>query len=547
MNILSFLRKHKFTFVLFLYLFIIAYFQIHFSEVISHKYESILISLNVLSLIIILHFISKSKRIVAVILNVVFAILITFEAYYGFFFKSIISVGVVSSVMEANQQEAVFVIKELAVKYLLLFGLSFFLIFQSTKELKKSNFSVKWGLLLLICYHFIAFPLYVHRRVKKEELFSSLFKDTPALAYQIALSQKCPLIYGQLSSVVAYYGERYQLKRYPHQNRSLPEGLFVNDQRSLPEKIFLIIGESACRKHMSVYGYDVPTTPFLDSLMQTTSEVLIYDGVSPANLTRNAVRLLLTFATPMDMQPANTQKNIIELANDAGYQTFWLSNQPNYGWHSNFSALLSTLAHDAYFTGHEPEFETVQIDDLTLIPILRDKYRENTKQFFLIHLMGSHFDYTFRSDETDHIYIKGDDRISKYNRSIHHTDRMMREIYRIMNHQDTSSILYYVSDHGQSFEFLGHGFLDSSTSQFEVPMVVINQTKVNVDSIANKYYLPDKSWINTLCSTNIIAELMGYSFTDEFVDHVREQGKYIYHVDSQVYKFENLEQKAKKN
>ena len=547
MNKFSHLLKFKSTIALFIYLFLIAYFQLHFSEVISHKYETISICLNVFSIIILLHFIGKSNRIVTVILSIVFSILITLEAYYGFFFRSIISVGVVSSVMEANRAEAIFVVKEFAVKYLILFCLSFLLIFQSVKELKKLRVSVKWGAIFLAGYLFVAFPLYFRHRVKKEELLSTLYKDTPALAYQIALSQKCPLIYGQLSSIVAYYGERYQLKRYPQQVRSLPEGIFVNDQTCLPEKIFFVLGESACRKHLSVYGYDVRTTPFLDSLMQSSSEVLIYDGVSPANLTRNAVRLLLTFATPMDMQPYYSQKNIIELANDAGYQTFWLSNQSNYGWHSNFATLLSTLTYDTYFTGHEPESETIQIDDLTLIPILRERYRKDTKQFFLIHLMGSHFDYTNRSDETDKKHIKGDDKISRFDRSIHHTDRVLKEIYHIMNQNDTSSVFYYVSDHGQSFEHLGHGFLDSNVSQFEVPMVVIHQTGIHVDSIVNKYYQHDHAWINTLCSINIIAEIMGYSFTDEFIEHVREQGKYIYHVDSQVYKFEDLEQAKNEN
>jgi glucan phosphoethanolaminetransferase (alkaline phosphatase superfamily) len=155
--------------------------------------------------------------------------------------------------------------------------------------------------------------------------------------------------------------------------------------------------------------------------------------------------------------------------------------------------------------------------------------------------MGSHFDYSNKSDEIDKKHIKGDDKISRFNRSIHHTDRVLKEIYHIMNQNDTSSIFYYISDHGQNLETLGHGFLDNNVSQFEVPMIFINQTKVNVDSIVNKYYQHNNDWINTLCSINVLAEIMGYSFSDEFVNHVREQGKYIYHVDSQVYKYEDLE------
>jgi len=541
MNILSFLGKHKFTLGLFLYLFVIAYFQLHFSG--AQKFENIIISLNALSLIVILHFISKCRRIPAMILNVLFVILITVEAYYGFFFKSIITVGIVASVMEATTDEAVFVIKEFALKFLILFCMALFLVFQSSKELKNTKISVKWGVMFLFIYLMIAFPLYVFRRVKKDEFFAGIYRDSPVLAVQIALSQKCPLMYGQVSSFVAYYGEKFQMDRYPQHVRKLPEGVFTNEQAVLPEKIFFVIGESACRNYMSSYGYVAQTTPFLDSLLQVSPGMLQYEGISPANITRNAVRLLLSFATPMNMRPFFTQKNLVELANDAGYQTIWISNQSNFGWHSNFASLIASVAHDSYFAGQE---EVAIIDDLTLIPVLQEKYRKNTKQFFVIHLMGSHFDYADRSDEIDKIFFPDEDKFSKYNRSIHHTDRVMREIYHAINDNDSTSILFYVSDHGQCFEFLGSGFLNNTLTQFEVPMVVINQTQLNVDSIVNKYYLPGKTWINTLCSINILAELMGYSFTDEFVAHIREQGKYIYNVDSQVYSYEDLEQKSLK-
>jgi glucan phosphoethanolaminetransferase (alkaline phosphatase superfamily) len=281
----------------------------------------------------------------------------------------------------------------------------------------------------------------------------------------------------------------------------------------------------------------VKTTPFLDSLSQT-SKMTVYNAISPACTTLDVTPLLFTFATPKDLKPFFIHKNIIELANDAGYQTVWLSNQTTFDKWGSVITHISSLSCDVFFTGYE---KTVKIiDDLSLIPKLQEKYKKNMKQFFVIHLQGSHGGYSTKYDKIDEVAIKSNNTNCQYDWSIHHTDRVLRKIYNIMK-ADTSSILYYISDHGENIEMYGHGYLNGGVCQFEVPMFIINQSKIDVDAIVDQYFLHEKNRINTLSSINILAELMGYSFTDGIISEVREQSNYVYHVDGRTYKYDELE------
>jgi len=440
--------------------------------------------------------------------------------------------------METNIAEVTDVMQDRMIHSVIIFCFSFLGIYKSVNELKSLNIPVKWSVLFLSLYLFVGYPLFVFLKIKKAN-FSLLYTGSPIRTCQMLITERFPLIYGQISSIILYFHEKKEVKKYLLQDRVLPAGVFWNNPEWAPEKIFFVLGESQCSQHLSLYGYDIKTTPFLDSLYQASSKMTVYNAISPACNTLDGTRLLFTFATPMDQKPLFMHKNIIELANDAGYQTVWLSNQTTFDIWGNIISQISSLSHDIYFTGYEET--TRKLMDISLIPVLQKKYQKNRKQFFLIHLQGSHYNYKNKYDQIDEAAIEeGNNKNVHYDRSIHHTDRVLREIYRIMK-ADTSAILYYISDHGQDLEMGGHSLINGSILQFDVPMFIINQTKIDVNSVVDKYFLHDKNRINTLSTINILSELMGYSFSDEIILEVREQSNYVYHVDGRTYKWDELE------
>ena len=522
----KYMKSFKFTFISFIYFFILTYFQTS-----SFKIPFVI----AISLMAIMHFISKSRKF-AVVSVILFSLLITFEAFFAFFYHSRIPDGIFFSIMETNPTEAKSVMIDIWIKGVILFSFTFFLILFSVQELKKNcNFSIKWSGLFLFVLLFIAYPCYIFFKKDLRTGFFNKYEISPSWACHSEIKERLPVIWGTISSYIMYLKESNELKKYLDNDRILPVGISLNDTVVSPQKIFFIIGESACRRNMSIYGYHVKTTPFLDSLHNVSPNLIIYnDAISPGCLTRHVIGFLTTFASPANMNPLHEQKNIIELANVAGYQSLWISAQDARGIYESFTSIISSFSQ--YL--HYPD-PTKRSDDLDLIPVIQEQYNKKVKQFFVINLFGSHIKYSDRYDNFDKIQIEDFYENVDYDRTIHHTDRVLREIYKIIE-KDTSSIIYYISDHGECLKLKGHGFINGSISQFEVPMLFINQTGVDIHQIADKYYMVGNERINTLSSIYILAELMGYSVMDETVQNVREHSEFIYHADGRSYSFSKL-------
>ena len=300
------------------------------------------------------------------------------------------------------------------------------------------------------------------------------------------------------------------------------------------------MGEAQWSNHMSIYGYHLKTTPFLDSLYQTSDHRLTvyHDVFAPASITRDVFRLLLTFATPQQSSPFFTHKNLFEMAYDAGYQTLWITNQDlRGGLHESYAAMIARSSN--IYRLNDWMLDRKLPEDLQLIPIVKE-YNRPDKQFYFINLMGSHATYSNMYDDIDKEHIPGSGVISDYDRSIHHTDRFMREFYKIIK-KDTSSVFVYLSDHGEIPAQSGHGFLGKGSSQFEVPFLIINQSKINIDDLVNKYRIPENNKLNSLSVIYILSELMGYSISDKLLEYVRQQSIFIYHVDGKCYEYKQIE------
>ena len=93
------------------------------------------------------------------------------------------------------------------------------------------------------------------------------------------------------------------------------------------ENVILIIGESERKQNMSLYGYSKKTTPYTDL---EAENMMIYDrAVSPAGITNLSVPLILSSIHPDEFRYRydKLSYNIVNLANQAGYNSFWISTQ----------------------------------------------------------------------------------------------------------------------------------------------------------------------------------------------------------------------------
>ena len=488
--------------------------------------------INALSFILILNILAKTKY--SLWLSVILAIFISFDAYFAFVYSNQVSIGTMASILETNSSEAFGVMSEAILPALAVLAVSISLILMSLRELKESKLSRKLSVILSLAYWIVVMPGLTYWKVKALS-YEDFIKNYPVIGIHSVIAANFPLVYVDISTFIAYQHEMYQMKQFLELEKKMPKGIAFDERKETPQKIFFIIGESASRSHYSLYGYPQKTSPFFDSLAQVVpSSLNAYNAYAPASITRDALRITLSFSTPLDIKPFFENYNIIDLANKAGYETVWISNQDKVGESDSYIGFVSANSAKSYY---ETDFIK---EDLKLLTYIKEAYKPDKKQFFVVHLLGSHVPYYERYDDTDAQALPGKKtKTLEYDRSIHHTDRLLRKIYNIML-QDNSSILYYFSDHAELVENGGHGVLVFDKGLFDVPLVTINNSVLPVDSIVQRYADPETSLINTSNSTYIMSEIMGYDVSDESVQKAIQDGKYIFHVDKNFYLYEKL-------
>lgn len=109
--------------------------------------------------------------------------------------------------------------------------------------------------------------------------------------------------------------------------------------------------------------------------------------------------------------------------------------------------------------------------------------------------------------------------------------------------QDTSSVFYYFSDHAELVDNGGHGVLVLDKGLFDVPLVAVNNSTIPIDSVMQRYIDPETQLINTSSSIYILSEMMGYDVSDEEVQKSISDGRYIFHVDKNIYPYEQMGKK----
>ena len=255
----------------------------------------------------------------------------------------------------------------------------------------------------------------------------------------------------------------------------------------LPYVVF-ILGESTARNHMSLYGYPLETTPRLQQRADA-GELQIFTNVrAPYAQTVFVLEDLFTFHR-RDMADAwYNYHNLFDILHQANVHTAWLSNQESSGTWGNVGRIYAKKCDASHFTqlkdsnsGVKPQY------DEALLPLLDDMLKKtNTpRNFYVLHLMGSHVTYSDRYPAKFDVFHTDDEHggysstaakkiRAEYDNTILYNDYIIDEI--IKRFEDKDSIVIYISDHGEEVyderNFFGH-IKDGGTHwMLEIPMIV---------------------------------------------------------------------------
>ena len=252
-----------------------------------------------------------------------------------------------------------------------------------------------------------------------------------------------------------------------------------------------IIGEASRAMNWQLYGYGRETNPLLSGVGDL---VVFRDVLTQSNTTHKSVPLILSSVATGEHEELYRRKGLPALFNEAGFDTWFISNQSPQG------AMIDHLAHDARHVIYirSPRHDTQLLDEM------RKALERSTSQklLFVLHCYGSHFSYHQRYPrEFAHFQPDNDVAIARqhrpmlvnaYDNSIRYTDYFLAQtIDYLRSLKGTSSALLYCADHGEDL-------IDDDRERFLHASPTTTAYQLYVASLAwfsedNRTHFPEKA------------------------------------------------------
>ena len=245
--------------------------------------------------------------------------------------------------------------------------------------------------------------------------------------------------------------------------------------RSDPEIIIVVLGESARSANFQIAGYARPTNP---RLKREANLVVIGSARACGTRTIDAIPCLLSRLGNAEFSLPRRETSLVGIVRSLGYKTLWLSTQ-----NTIRNRPIMRLCREAHVckvgltAAKERNFDGLLLDHVRAVIAAKtgpagdpDNRADKTegKTFIILHTRGSHFVYQKRYPSEFAKFkpeCKGpsygcnrDEVINSYDNSILYTDHVLAELIALLrNHR---AALFYTSDHGESlgeYLFYGHG------------------------------------------------------------------------------------------
>ncbi len=251
--------------------------------------------------------------------------------------------------------------------------------------------------------------------------------------------------------------------------------------------VVLVIGESASRNFMQLYGYSVPNNPLLSELAnerereRVTTYSLFSDTISKEAHTSDVFENLLNYSDAETNKPWYHYHNMIDIFKRSHYETFWLEKQIVDEWGITQNLVSNRSKNRYYILGNYGAYdeELVKFYSKNVQPQLK------SKNFIVFHLLGSHSWYADRFPKSfakfkpsdlsfSNLHVSNDrDKqiVADYVNSLYYNDAVLNGIFNLF--KDKDAIVFYLSDHAQdvfeSGSTYGHR---CSKAGLEIPFMI---------------------------------------------------------------------------
>lgn len=322
---------------------------------------------------------------------------------------------------------------------------------QEAIEYAKDNFSCKTIFLIILTNAFVFFVAIKNTQKilwNKYNLFLVLFCITACLVgvykYRDNIITDIPK---QASKTLAQY------KNFSKERTDRKDNMSKLLLSHKPEAgvYVLVIGESQNRAHMQAYNYHRATTPWLDSMKNDKNMLLFTKAYSCHTHTVPTLLYALTAKNQYNNIAVKNAVSVLEVAEAAGFETVWLSNQVKYSaWDTPVTSIASEANQQKWINSTLGESTNTDYFDGNLIEEL-EKIKITDKMLIVMHLMGNHGSYEQRYPKAFEKY-DGKNTIDKYENSIIYNDYVMSQVYKRARKIPNFKGLVYCSDHADAID-----------------------------------------------------------------------------------------------
>ncbi|RVY52485.1 phosphoethanolamine transferase [Helicobacter pylori] len=252
------------------------------------------------------------------------------------------------------------------------------------------------------------------------------------------------------------------------------------------ENVVLVIGESASRNFMQLYGYSVPNNPLLSKLAnererESNNLFVFSDTISKEAHTSDVFESLLNYSDAETTKHWYHYHNMIDIFKRSHYETFWLEKQIVDEWGITQNLVSNRSKNRYYILGNYGAYdeELVKFYSKNVQPKLK------SKNFIVFHLLGSHSWYADRFPKSfakfkpsdlsfSNLHVSNDrDKqiVADYVNSLYYNDFVLNGIFNLF--KDKDAIVFYLSDHAQDIFESGPTYGHScSKAGLEIPFMI---------------------------------------------------------------------------
>lgn len=270
-------------------------------------------------------------------------------------------------------------------------------------------------------------------------------------------------------------------------NKIPPLANLTEVPKTLPTTVVIVIGESTTRTHMSLYGYPRNTNPKLSSIKDN---LVTFDNVfSSRPTTIESLEQVLTFANQQHPDDYKTTPSIINMMKQAGYKTYWITNQQTMTKRNTMLTTFAKQADEQVFLNNARQQNSYSFDGKVLAPFAEKLANQDEKKLIIVHLLGTHMKYIYRYPDA-YNYFKDNSGVqpalaadadkvqwvNEYDNAIRYNDHVLYELIDQLKkaEQQQQSLLVYFSDHGEDvYETAPHDFKGRNEGKPTYPMYAV--------------------------------------------------------------------------